>query len=309
MRVLIIFIATIMTFSAFALETDNYLSWQTELKDSSHHINKYFSEKIQIALNEIQEQDSKSCEQLTEEIGKTFASKLVHDNPVENWLFSVLNGEEIFPANLDYVQESIYREPFRFYIPWFGLAPNIQINGFYLGTDKLSHFASTGMDYFKIFNRTGSLEKALQWGILDEKTVHGYLSSGVLSFADLESNYQGLKFYQKFCQGDSYLQKDESGKWFLARSPDIREFVNGHWDETYELSHLLPENWKKVSAILKDKYCHLSFTEKVSARMNYYRETSKVSPSMKYLNALKASGKLPDPFQTQSFKELCSGVL
>ncbi len=309
MRVLIFFIAGFTTFSAFALETDNYFSWQSDLKDSSHIINDYFSEKIQTSLNEIQDHDSKSCSQMTEEIGKTFASKLVHDNPVENWLFSRLSSEEILPANVDYVQESIYREPFRFYIPWFGLAPNIQVNGFYLGTDKLSHFASTGMDYFKIYTRTGSLRKALQWGILDEKTVHGYLSSGVLSYADLESNYQGLRFYLKFCQGDSYLKKDDSGKWFLAKSPDIKEFVNGHWDETFELSHLLPENWKKVSAILKEQYCHLSSSDKVSARMKYYRETSRISPSMKYLNVLKASGKLPDPYRTQSFKDLCSGVL
>ncbi len=310
MRFIAFITISLFTFASHALETDNYFSWQKDLKDSSHYINRYFSEHIQTALSEIPDHHSKSCQAVTEAIGKTFASKLIHDNPVENWLFSVLNTEEILPANIGYVQESIYRNPFRFYIPWFGLAPNIQVNGYYLGTDKLSHFASTGMDYFKIYLRSRSLKKAIDWGILDEKTVHGYLSSGIFSYADLESNYQGLRFYLKFCQGSTpYLKKSSSGKWILANNPDIKDFVNGHWDETFELSHRLPANWKRVRVIIRDQYCHMSLTDMVMDRMNYYQQTSKMSPSMQYLKDLKSSGKLPDPDLTQSFKDLCSGVL
>lgn len=309
MKVLIFFAVILLSFSVHALETDNYLSWQTELQDASLHINSYFSRKIQETLDQSQNQESKSCQAITEEIGKTFASKLVHDNPVENWLFSVLSNDEIYPANLDYVQESIYRDPFRFYIPWFGLAPNIQVNGFYFGTDKLSHFASTGMDYFKIYMRSHSLRKAIQWGILDEKSIHGYLSSGVFSYADLESNYQGLRFYLRFCQGKVPYLKKIGTQWVLVRNPDIKDFVNGFWDETFELSHRLPENWKRVKVILRDQYCHLSQTERVMTRVNYYLQNSKASLSQKYLNELKSSGKLPDPDVSQSFKNLCSGVL
>ena len=313
MRGLIYLSFGLISFSCSALETDNYLVWQRSLKDSSSHINQYFFENINDALNEISNHEM-GCDQITREISKRFTSRLVHDNPVENWLFSVLDGEEIYPLHLNYVEESIYRDPYRFYIPWFGLAPNIQVNGYYFGTDKLSHFASTGMQYYKIYaheleqklSPSQALKKAIEWGILDEKSIHGYLSSGILSYADLESNYQGFRFYQDFCQGQHpYLQKSE-GKWKLAIAPDIKKYVNGYWDETFETSYRLPGNWKKVREVIKQNYCNLSQSDKVTARMKYYLTTSRPGPSVLYLNKLKQSGKLPDPSITQSIQQLCS---
>ncbi len=314
MRVLIIYCVGFLSFPAFALETDNFLVWSRTLKDSSAHINRYFSENITAALDEISDHENLKCHDITTLIAKRFASRLVHDNPVENYLFSVLGQDEIFPSHLNYVDESIYRDPYRFYIPWFGLAPNIQVNGYYFGTDKLSHFASTGMQYYQIYIRelgvkrspAKALMKAIHWGILDEKSVHGYLSSGILSYADLESNYQGLKFYQDFCQAEKpFLQKNISGRWQLINKPDIRKYVNGYWDETFEPSYLLPGNWKKVKTVIKDQYCGMSFSQEVSGRMHYYRTTSRPSVSVTYLNNLKKTDKLPDPESSQSIHQLC----
>ncbi len=136
----ILLLALILPMTAVALETDNYIVWGQELKDSSSHINHFFSENIELALQNIPLHADKSCVQMTKLIAKDFASHLVHDNPVENWLFKRLTSQEMYPENMNYVHGSIYREPYLFYIPWFGLAPNIQVNGFYFGTDKLSHF-------------------------------------------------------------------------------------------------------------------------------------------------------------------------
>ncbi len=296
-----------------ALETDNYLVWKQELDDSSKYINRYFSENIQEALSEISDHREKDCYAITKKIAKRFSSRLVHDNPVENYLFSILSEDEIFPRDLNYVDRSIYREPYRFYIPWFGLAPSIQVNGYYFGTDKLSHFASTGMQYYQVYYRElqknhtpeEALKKSIQWGILDERGIHGYLASGILSYADLESNYQGLKFYKNFCHGDRpYLARSSEGRWELRRKPSIRDYVSGYWDETFEISYRLSGNWKKVAPAIKN-YCQLSNSERVSNRLSYYRRTSIPSPSVRYLNSLKKSGKLPDPSLTQSFEQLC----
>jgi hypothetical protein len=304
--------AIFFSLSALALETDNYFVWNKELRDSSSYIDRYFEEKISEALTKISP-ESKTCQEVTIEIAHDFASHLVHDNPVENWLFSVLTSEEITPTTLNWVEESIYREPYVFYIPWFGLAPNIQVNGFYFGTDKLSHFASTGMIYYKIFQRelarnknlTSALKAAIDWGVRDEKSVHGYWASGVFSYADLESNYQGLRFYRNFCEGTSpYLKKDVSGQWTLANRPAIKEFVSGLWDETYNLSYRLPENWEKVKPVLSG-YCDLAQSTPVKERMKYYSQKIPVSFSNHYLEDLKANGVAPAPERSQSFVGLC----
>lgn len=314
MKIVLIIALVVTSFPALSLETDNYLSWKIELKDSVTYLNEYFQKNISEALVD-QKTKNKTCEQVTISIGKQFASHLVHDNPVENWLFETLSPNEISPDHLNYIEESVYREPYRFYIPWFGLAPNIRVNGVYMGTDKLSHFASTGMIYYKTFldqKRKGAAgtaaeSRAILWGIRDEKTVHGYWSSGVFSFADLEANYQGLKFYRRFCEGNgSYLAKNDEGNWILRFPPDLREYISGLWDETFERSYLLGNNWELVAPILKNEYCQMRNSPHIKARFARYQKTLRTSFSQSFLNDQK--GKLvPDPEKDQSFSALCSG--
>lgn len=308
----ILLLALMLPMTAVALETDNYIAWGQELKDSSAHINEFFSENIEIALQNIPMHSEKSCEQMTKLIAKDFASFLVHDNPVENWLFKRLTSQEMYPDNMNYVHGSIYREPYLFYIPWFGLAPNIQVNGYYFGTDKLSHFASTGMVYFKTFLKQKALGKsedeaiksAIQWGIHDEKTLHGFWASGVFSYADLESNYQGLRFYRNFCEGkEPFLRRSTEGNWELKASPDIKNYVSGYWDETFELSYRLPANWAKVRNEIK-RYCEDSRSAEVVARIQYYKKSPECF-SHKYLNSLISAGLLPSVKETQSFEDVC----
>ncbi len=308
----ILLLALMLPLPAMALETDNYIVWGQELKDSSSHLDHYFRENIELALQNIPTHSEKSCEQMTKLIAKNFASYLVHDNPVENWLFKRLTSQEMYPENMNYVHGSIYREPYLFYIPWFGLAPNIQVNGYYFGTDKLSHFASTGMIYFKKFLKEKALGKseeeavkaAIHWGIRDEKTVHGYWASGVFSYADLESNYQGFLFYRDFCEGKApYLRQGSAGNWELETAPDIKKYVSGFWDETFELSYRLPENWVKVRKEIK-RYCQDASSREVQERFEYYKK-SLPSYSRRYINTLITSGTLPAVEDSQSPEQVC----
>lgn len=290
----------------FALEADNYIVWNKELKDASPAINTYLQEEIERVL---ENKKLTSCSEIRNKIGEVFKSRLVHDNPVENWLMRELGEGEIFPESIHYVAESIYRDPYRFYIPYFGLAPNIQVNGYYFGTDKLSHFASTGMIYFKEYerallrgkNRFDAMKAAIDWGIKDENELHGYWASGVFSFADLEANYQGLLFYQNLCT--RYL-KYVQGRWVLQQSPDIADYVNGNWDETYLLPYRLPGNWNKVKKVLKEKYCPRRNDPEVLARHQYYARTSPASFSMDYLKGIQLLGTSKVP-QAQTLEEAC----
>lgn len=307
------FIFLIFPFRALALETDNYFVWKTELKDSSHKINEYLNREI---IEVLSTSTGDSCEELTNSISKSFASYFVHDDPIANWLMQNLDQHEMHPDRTDYVEESIYRDPYLFYIPKFGLAPNIQVSRRYFGMDKLSHFGATGKHYYDRYRKalkrgksdTVAMREAISYGIREENTLYGYWASGVFSFADLEADYQGMLFYKNLCAStvNPYLEKRESGQWAMRRSVDIKDYVNAYWDESYNLSYRLPKNWKKVSRIIKADYCSLLHTKRVKDRFDLYSE-DQPSFSVQHLRTLQDenSPKVPNPLLAQSLETLC----
>lgn len=292
-------------FKAHALETDNYLVWGVELEDSTPIINTYLNDEIEELLLKSK---SESCSDITADIFSTFKSYLVHHNPVENYVLGHASEKQIFPRDIYYVDRSIYQDPFRFYIPAFGLSPNIQVEGVYFGTDKLSHFASTGMEYLIRYQRSlenGSdekkaIESAVMFGVRDEKSLHGHWASGVYSYADLEANFQGFLFYKELCS--KYITQMTDGKWILKHKVDIRKYVNPHWDESYNLSYRLPENWKKVASILKRDYCSKAENPEVQKRFDYYKTLDQGN----YLHFRFLDLNQPKP---QSFTQLCRSAL
>lgn len=304
------FLILIMFFTvkAFALETDNYVSWNLELRDSRQDVNQYFSAEIEKVLRKNAGKD-KSCGEITAAIARNFKSIGVKNNPVENYIVARLGKDQIFPQSFDYVDDSIYRDPFLPHLRGFGLSPNIQVNGYYIGTDKLSHFASTGYIYYLIWSvsqKNGeeeALKNAITYGVKDEQSLHGYWASGVFSFADLEANFQGLHFYRRMCgEKNAYLTKDESGDWKLTQKPDFADYVSGDWDETYRRSYFVNGNWAKVAPVL-ETYCESLTSEKIKQRHNFYRTTAKKSFSSLYLDGLKAAGEIQKP---QSLEVLCA---
>lgn len=279
---------------ASALETDNYIVWDKTLKNSSSFINDYLSSNIQEVVNQ-EKAKNLSCESITKKIFKRFQSRFVHDNPVENYLLAHLPENYIYPQTFHYVERSIYQDPFLPHIPQFGLAPNIQVNGYYFGTDKLSHFASVGYLYFakylkEIYKGTKEKEaerKAINYGIRDERTLHGYWASGVFSYADLEANYQGFLFYRSLCIDQERFLENVRGSWVLNNKPRIEKYVDENWDESYNLSYRLKPNWKKVLPILQRTYCL-----RKNPRLDFYKKAPRKSFSRTYLEQVK---NLPVP--------------
>jgi hypothetical protein len=251
-----LFLAIIFTLpmSLFALETDNYISLGHKLSDSRAFINAYLRSEISEVLKD--QKKSESCSGLRFKLAKRWKSIGVKHNPLENALVSNLPEGAVYPRSFNYVHDSIYRDPFLPYSSLFGLSPNVQVSGIYFGTDKFSHFASTGFTYFLIYSsslRSGrseeeSLLKAITFGLKDEQSLHGFWASGVFSYADLEANFQGLLFYKNLC--GMYLKR--RGEWWsLGRVPDIKDYVSGFWDETFNRSYFLEGNWQKIKPFIK----------------------------------------------------------
>ena len=191
----------------------------------------------------------------------------------------------------------------------------ININGVYLGTDKLSHFISTGLRYFKRFNRSlkkgNSLEesykKAIDYGIFLENTFLGLLSSHVFSHGDLEANFQGLLFNIRLCSenDDGYLEYKDN-KWILKNAFDIKEYINPYWDETFNPSSFTKGKWKKMKDNLINNYCPLYREGIHLPRFSNYERNLTPSFSIDYINELLNIGKKAPAREQFTLKYLCN---
>ncbi|MEZ6243537.1 MAG: hypothetical protein R3B57_10900 [Phycisphaerales bacterium] len=92
-------------------------------------------------------------------------------------------------------------------IPLLVQSSTVRVHGSYFGTDKMAHFHDLGHYYFKSYlARMGdgdTPEEARKWvvwwysrGPISETLAIGSLATGVISNADLASNYAGMKFYE-----------------------------------------------------------------------------------------------------------------
>lgn len=308
----------IASLPSFALETDNYYVWPEELKDANAPINEYINGKIQNVVESVNAKyKTISCQKLAFKVGKKFRTFPPFLHPLEDWIQENLNDDYIFPIHGKYRSDSIYKNRYRFYLKYMKLAPNVQINGVHLGTDKLSHFLSTGRRYYKHYlkkkkrgyDEENAVKSAIRFGLKNEASILGTLTSGVFSYGDMEANYQGLKFYKNICENeDSYLKKDSHGKWSQIKDFDIQDYVNPYWDESFNISYRVPRNWNKVSLVIKDEYCSIYQSDIVQRRFDYYRSFEIDRYSLDYIIELQESYSrlAPDPAKYQSVDELCA---
>jgi hypothetical protein len=181
-------------------------------------------------------------------------------------------------------------------------SPTIEVNGVRIGTDKLSHFFSEGAWLFTSYSRyvrngmseEEAVKRAMNRGLVSEKTILGASSSGVLSLADIEVNQQGLSFWKGLCGGpDPDLEKGPSG-WRLKRPFDLAPYVTPEWDESWQPSIYTASRWRKVKPVM-ERYCPLLRDPEVLARRVAYAARSGYTPSERRLHELVLAGKLEDP--------------
>jgi hypothetical protein len=287
--------------------------------DESHYLNKLFNEEIQAALDEINKNHNDcSCEEAAGRILKHFGIGL--NTPLEKQLKSSTQLDK-YPPNEIHISErykkSIFRrelpfknfEQYQDYILEIQIDEVVNVDGIYIGLDKLTHFTASGFLYYKIYrlalefveSKEAAIEMAIAIGIYGEKNILGKIATGVFSFADLESNYQGFLFALDLCNS-GLTQLKRSGKgWELSGSFDLRNYVNPFWDESFNPSYyfegqnltLLP----KSNTVLQNipHYCLKYKTNRIQDIFKYYERVADSSFSVNYLNKLVKNGELPDP--------------
>jgi hypothetical protein len=288
----------------FGLETDNFFGELNPPKDSSEIINKFVNEKID---NYLEENSSylagKICSDVRKKVLKSFRGIVVH--AIEQYIDEEVTDEYIFPKrDLDYSEyfkKSIYFNKKIDLLKLKHLSRSINVNGIIIGSDKLSHFISTGIRYHYFYQRKinngytekKAVERAINYGVFTEKFVLGKLTSKVLSHADLEANYQGFLFNKEFCQKENpYISFD--GRWKRTRDFDIRSFVSPYWSEVFNPSYYTSWRWKMVKKVLEKKYCSPEESLKITSRLKSYSEIATKSESVIYITKLEERGKMPD---------------
>jgi hypothetical protein len=289
---------------ARALETDQYFAWTKPLRDSSVAINAKFDLEIDLALEAL------------ERSGTPPPCSVVARRIKDRMHFLIFQGIEVWamqsplvdraPAREQegsFVDRSIYGRhgPFDLAL-WMPLAPTIEVNGVRFGTDKLSHFISSGWRYYTRFERTlenGLSETeaertAIRFGVFEENTILGMGVIGVFSRGDLEANFGGMRFFEDLCHGPDPMLVLEQGRWRRARSFDIRRYVNPGWDESFHTSIFSPSRWRKVKPVLL-AYCDVRQAAEVQRRHAYYLSIYAPTPTDEVVAERVREGRLRDP--------------
>ncbi len=287
---------------AKALETDQYMVWGKDLKDSSEALNAYYNQNFARSIARINADPSlaaKSCEDATIDVLQEYHAFWWGER-IENWILDNNDIQKIPEYNnmtrMHAIQQSIYRDVFKFKAKILGY--NIRIGDVNLGIDKIGHFSSVGLSYYqrlltaararKIQVETSNflpylnklaevsitfpakdprlaiVNEAITWGIKMEKWMWGYAVSDTFSYADMEANYQGLLFALNICSGPQPFMKKENGifKVNKERPIDLRQFINPLFDESFNPSHYQTKIYTTIKPYLR-QYCALRESDEI----------------------------------------------
>jgi hypothetical protein len=133
-----------------------------------------------------------------------------------------------------------------------GLAPTINMYGYYFGTDKLNHFFMQGHTCYKLYLYCLTLGKSpeqarkimVTFGQILEQTYLGTMMNGVYSNADLAGNYAGWKFYMNLTQRVKIGNKTyppifvlKGNKWEFSKHINknnlLRPYISDHLNEAF----------------------------------------------------------------------------
>lgn len=279
-----------------AAETDQFYAAKAVIRDSSNEMNDYFNQKIELGLDisnhkkEVAECVDVAEVILTQVLGEFSIKEYVKDLTFSKVSYFTQHSPliERFPDDSmkgqDYRAQSIYKHrPFPTNV--VGIARTININGIFIGTDKIGHFSIIGRSYYKNF-RQGLADGltpdqaqvgAIKSGFKQEVGTLGYNIGGTLAYGDLEANYQGLQFARNMCEGKTPHLVQLNGHWVHnpANLFDIKKYVTPRMDEAFNVSLWAPRVWKKMKKEIIIGYCQNKIEPSYKARVEEYSKVLK----------------------------------
>ena len=267
--------------NSFALETDQFHAAFHDIRESSSPLNAYVEEKMNKAL--VSAKPNISCAEIsdavmTEIVGKysiSAISSFAKSSP------DIDRYPDDSVGMQSYLNQSIYKDAGFPFLLFGVISKTINVGGVYIGTDKLGHFALIGRNYYRRFlelkakglTDSEAEKESVMKGIQQEVHLLGYTLGGVLSFGDLEANFQGMQFARSLCNGENpYLLKRNS-RWVKnpERTFDIKNYINPKMDESFWPPLWKARIWKDIVPALSEVYCSLRLEESYQARIKKYK--------------------------------------
>ncbi len=252
-----------------AFESDQWVSRQIPLRDSTAIINETTQSLLNSALLRWTEDDAAlAVRDLPEAQKKLFSL-----------VFSTVSGVlptghlELWLALTDQVDsQDVRTQSVYFGAPvsvvhlnsLFASCANIRLGGIRLGSDKVRHFFSLGAKYYKRVVFDGQTERqALAFGEETERTYFGFWVSGVYSNADLVANYEGYLFFKSLFEQTTNvaglvvppLITWDHGWPRFQRNFTWENHVSPLWDEALFPSYFQPALQLFMDGVLGLRFC------------------------------------------------------
>jgi hypothetical protein len=287
--ILCVLIVTFAFQASFAAEIDSVTPRDLELDNSIVLINEIFNQRLQEGIRKANDrqddiEDLEKDEFCDEEILYTELRKAIFQSFTASWglkgygldkqLRSLLAPKSYSLSFNDSIYRDInYLEGFS--LKMKKLSDVVNINGCLIGLDKMGHFFAQGWQYFELTAyEAGNIGEALKWGKKQEAGKFGYTTTGIFSFADLVSNFNGWRFWNKVLLKENdplkgwiatlfdrpyvtckvqFISSIKNKKivraWESNTRFDLADYVDGAWDEGNNCnSYANPDIEEKVTS-------------------------------------------------------------
>lgn len=127
----------------------------------------------------------------------------------------------------------------------FGVGRTFRLAGTLVGSDKLGHFFSQGLKYYRSHRAGWSESRVAGRGRFNERWIFGQATTSNYSNADLVANWEGYRFYRSLFEGGIVpgrgpIVSFRDGRAELARPFSWTDHVNDFWDEALNPSFVSP---------------------------------------------------------------------
>lgn len=275
-------------------ETDQFMTWNVEIRDSTQLLNDYLNKAAQEYVEKRNRSNVKFSDPnamaanfylyLFEGLQSSRLRKHIWDTPA---IDRYPSGDTNFWT---FQRSSIYRGlSFPYVMP---MARTIRIGDIYLGIDKICHFFGFGRRYFQRYVRLRAAgmedEKAIDTviknGLDQESSLVGGLVDGVFSRGDLEANFQGFMMLRDLTSAENPLFVREGKTWKVNRTIDYSKFVTPAFDESYNISYYTYFRWRKVGPLLQERYCN---NPEIAKTLNQRFEAYAKYPESRFLQYME----------------------
>ncbi len=198
--------------------------------------------------------------------------------PLQKWVREEADKKYIIDVT-DNIYSNVYLLPDRYFRTF-----TVNVDDIYIAPDKIDHFFDQGYTYYVVSDFGKDQQKAIRRGIDGEYGFFGMKASGVFSFADLKSNYDGYVFYQHLFrerQGYSPLFSVD-GHGCVKKTRDFKweNWISWQWDELFNPSFYKAGIRKKIKRnfslnMQKHEYCKSYQHNKENGAYDYLKMRTK----------------------------------